>query len=173
MHSKHFLSPHSVLGTSICVQWEGLTTDCPSDSNLYKIGQFFNATLFFLSSKTPKELRSSRTLCLAETGGRRLCSVKIFVSVQPHCTGCPFPSPHYNGAGIRNSGPWPSARFECCARQHPGHGGLFGKPIMEGVPGLQRDPKAKPPRLTYSIFRSDCHLPAMDSADRRLRPVAV
>jgi hypothetical protein len=27
------------------------------------------------------------------------------------------------------------------------------------------------PRLTYSIFRSDCHLPAMDSADRRLRPV--
>ncbi len=37
----------------------------------------------------------------------------------------------------------------------------------KGVPGLQRDPKAKPPRLTYSIFRSDCHLPAMDSADRR------
>ena len=49
--------------------------------------------------------------------------------------------------------------------------GQFGKPIQEGVPGLQRDPKAKPPRLTYSIFRNDCHLPAMDSADRRLRPV--
>ncbi len=41
-------------------------------------------------------------------------------------------------------------------------------PIKEGVPGLQRGPKAKPPRLTYSIFRSDCHLPAMDSADSNL-----
>ncbi len=36
---------------------------------------------------------------------------------------------------------------------------------------MQRGPKAARPRLTYSIFRSDCHLPAMDSADRRLRPV--
>ncbi len=43
------------------------------------------------------------------------------------------------------------------ARQHPGHGGHFGKPIKEGVPGLQRGPKARPPRLTYSILRSDCH----------------
>ena len=34
---------------------------------------------------------------------------------------------------------------------------------------MQLDPKTKPP--TYSIFRSDCHLPAMYSADRRLRPV--
>ncbi len=65
-----------------------------------------------------------------------------------------------------------NARFECCARQHPGHGGHFGKPIKEGVPGLQRGPKAKPPRLTYSIFRSYCHLPAMNSTDRRLRPVS-
>ncbi len=38
---------------------------------------------------------------------------------------------------------------------------------------MQRGPKAKPPRLTYSILRSDGHLPAMDSADRRLRPVAL
>jgi hypothetical protein len=28
---------------------------------------------------------------------------------------------------------------------------------------MQRDPKAAPPRPTYSIFRSDCHLPDMDS----------
>ncbi len=38
---------------------------------------------------------------------------------------------------------------------------------------MQRGPKAKPPRLTYSIFRSDCHLPAMESADKRLRPVCA
>jgi hypothetical protein len=33
--------------------------------------------------------------------------------------------------------------------------------FQEGVPGMQRGQKAKPPRPTYSIFRSDCHLPAM------------
>ncbi len=37
--------------------------------------------------------------------------------------GCPFPSPHLKGAGIRNSGPCLGARFECCARQHQVHGG--------------------------------------------------
>ncbi len=56
-------------------------------------------------------------------------------------------------------------------RQRLRHGGHFGKPFKEGVPGLQRGPRAAPPRPTYSIFRSDYHLPAMDSADRRLRPV--
>ncbi len=45
--------------------------------------------------------------------------------------------------------------------------------MKEGVPELRQGPKAKPPRLTYSIFRSDCHLSAMDSADRRLRPVTA
>ncbi len=39
--------------------------------------------------------------------------------------------------------------------------GSFGKPIQEGVPGLQRGPKAKLARPTNSIFRDDCHLPAM------------
>ncbi len=80
--------------------------------------------------------------------------------VKPSSTtllGCSFPSPHLKGAGICNSGPCSSARFECCARQHPGHRGHFGKPIKEGVPGLQRGLKAKPPRPTYSIFRSNCH----------------
>ncbi len=52
-----------------------------------------------------------------------------------------------------------------------GHGGHFGNPIQDGVPGLQRGPKAKPPRPTFSFFRSDCHIPVMESADRRLRPV--
>ncbi len=65
--------------------------------------------------------------------------------LRPHCSGCPFPSPHLKGAGIRDSRPGLSARFECCSRQHPGHGGHFGKPIQEGVPGLQGDPNAKPP----------------------------
>ncbi len=43
------------------------------------------------------------------------------------------------GFATQESGPCPSARFECCARQHPGHGGHFGKPIQEGMPRLQRD----------------------------------
>ncbi len=77
-------------------------------------------------------------------------------------------SPH--PTSIRSLGPCPSARFGCCARQHPGHGSHFGYPMKQRMPGLQRRPKAKPPRPTYSIFRSDCHLPAMESADRRLRP---
>ncbi len=87
--------------------------------------------------------------------------------------GALFPFPHLKGAGLRNSGPCPSAIFECCTRQHPGHGGHFGKPIQEGVPGLQRCPKAKPPRPTNLIIPSDCHLPAIDSSDGRLRPVST
>ncbi len=95
----------------------------------------------------------------------------IFVSVQifDH----PFPShlhTHLKGAGIRISGPCPSASFECCALQNSGHGGHFGEPIQEGVLELQRDPKAAPPRPAQSIFLSNCHLPAMDLPDRRLRP---
>jgi hypothetical protein len=77
-------------------------------------------------------------------------------------------------AGISNSGPCPSSRFERCPRQQLEYGGHFGKPLKKGastVPGLQPGPKAKPPRLTYSIFPNDCHLPTMDSADRRFRPV--
>ncbi len=47
----------------------------------------------------------------------------------------------------------------CGERKHIacGDGGHFGKPIQEGVPGLQQDPKAKPPRPTGLIFRSDYH----------------
>ncbi len=63
----------------------------------------------------------------------------MFVCVQPFSTtlfGLPFPLPHLKAAGIRNSGPYTCARFVCCATQHPGHGGHFGKPIQEGVPGL-------------------------------------
>jgi hypothetical protein len=53
----------------------------------------------------------------------------------------------------QNPGSCPSVKFRCCARQHPGHGGHIGKPILEGVPGLQRGPKANPPRPTHPTFR--------------------
>ncbi len=47
------------------------------------------------------------------------------------------------------------------ALRHRQDRGTFGKPIQEGVPGLQRGPRDKLLRPTYSIFRDDCHLPAM------------
>ncbi len=70
----------------------------------------------------------------------------IFVSVQPSSTtlfGVPFPlfTPQKRRDSQIRTMP-KSARFECCARQHTGHGGHFGKTIKERVPGLQRDPKA-------------------------------
>jgi hypothetical protein len=58
--------------------------------------------------------------------------------------------------------------------QHPQGGGNMGEThLRKGVLGSQRSPAAKPPRPTDSIVRSDCHLPAMDSADRRARPVSA
>ena len=39
---------------------------------------------------------------------------------RPHCSGCPFPSPHLKGAGIGNSGTSPRPRFEGCTRQPSG-----------------------------------------------------
>ncbi len=47
--------------------------------------------------------------------------------------------------------------------------GSFGKPLQEGVPGLQRGPKAKLPRPTFNFPRR-LSPPNHDSADRRLRP---
>ncbi len=49
------------------------------------------------------------------------------------------------------------------------HGGHFGKPIKEGVSGLQRGPKAKPSRPTCSIFRSDRHL--LEALERLSPPI--
>ncbi len=65
-----------------------------------------------------------------------------------------------------------AAHGNTCAWQHLGYGGHFGQPVKEGVPGLQRGPEVKPPHPTYSISRSDCHLPATGTADRWLRLVA-
>ncbi len=39
------------------------------------------------------------------------------------CSRSPFSSPHLKSAGLSNSGPCPSARLECCARNHPEPGG--------------------------------------------------
>ncbi len=78
---------------------------------------------------------------------------------QIHCSGCPYSSPHVKGARLRNSGPSPSARFECCTMQHSGHARYFGEPIQEGVPRMQRGPKA--PRISSSgaIFTSAPRIP--------------
>jgi hypothetical protein len=73
--------------------------------------------------------------------------------------GAPSP-PHTSIAPVSAS--FPSARFECCTGQHPGFGGSRGKPIQDGVPEMQRDPKAKPPCPTDSNFLRDCHLSTMD-----------
>ncbi len=34
-------------------------------------------------------------------------------------SGCPFPSPHLKGAGLRSSGPCQSVKFKCCTKQKP------------------------------------------------------
>ncbi len=53
-------------------------------------------------------------------------------------------------------------------RLHPGHGGHFGKPVRRECQGCSEARRPSHPAPTYSIFRSDGHLPAMVSADRRL-----
>ncbi len=53
------------------------------------------------------------------------------------------------------------------------NGGRFGRPIKEGEPGFQRDPKAAPPHPTYSILRSDIHLEAVEAAARRLGSLGI
>ncbi len=98
----------------------------------------------------------------------------IFVCVRLFSTtlfGLPFPSPCLKDAGLRHAGLCPSAKIECYARQHPGHGGHFGMPAKDRVPGLQGCPKAKTPRPTDAIFRIDGHLPVVHSAVWRLHPV--
>ncbi len=69
--------------------------------------------------------------------------------------------------------PTPQGRWDLTLRDMPeielrvlrlatlGTRGNLGIPIQEGVPWLQRDPKAKLPRPTLSTFLGDCHLPAM------------
>ncbi len=76
-------------------------------------------------------------------------------------SGCPSPLPTPQGAGIGNSGTCPRPSFEGLRQAALGTRGHFGKPIQEGVPGLQRGPRAKSPPATNSIFRSNSHLPAM------------
>jgi hypothetical protein len=85
----------------------------------------------------------------------------IFVSLQPYSTvlfGVPFSLPTPQGRWASRLRIMPKREIRILRKAtHPRHGGHFCKPIQKGVPGLHRDPKAKPPRLTYSIFQRDCH----------------
>ncbi len=89
--------------------------------------------------------------CSAVCTSSRACVFDGCSDFRSHCSGCPFPSPHLKGAGLRDApgfatqdhdpardsnaaqgnaqdmeatsanrdtGPYPSARSECCATQH-------------------------------------------------------
>jgi hypothetical protein len=100
-----------------------------------------------------------------------------FVCAQPYSTtlsGVPFPLPKPQGIGmIGNSGTCPRPRFEGCARQHSGQEATSANLFREGVLGLQRGPRAKLPRQSNSIFRDDCHLPAMIRLTEAVTPSAI
>jgi hypothetical protein len=99
--------------------------------------------------------------------------------LRPHCSGCPF-YPHtsrappgfatQDHAQARDSNAARGNTQDMEATSAKGtpksvveDGCTFTeiKPCEEGVPGLQRGPKAAPPRPAGSIFRSHCHLPAI------------
>jgi hypothetical protein len=75
---------------------------------------------------------------------RDFCERAAFL---PHCSGCPFPSPYLKGVGIRKKRIMPSARFERCARQHPGHGGHLGKPARSSRVAAWPEGQATPPHV--------------------------
>ncbi len=72
------------------------------------------------------------------------CACSLF---RPHCSGCPFPSPHLKVMGSATQRQ-ARDRDSRAAKDNLRTRGIFGKPVQEGVPGLQRGPKAKLPRPT-------------------------
>jgi hypothetical protein len=105
----------------------------------------------------------------------------FFVYVQPfsttHFEVASSPPPHTSlkGAGNSNSGPYPSARFEGCTRQHPGLGGNFGKKNLftkncKGCSEAFGEGQATPPHGFQ--HPEHCRFPSLGSADR-VRPVHV
>ncbi len=89
--------------------------------------------------------------------------------VRPHRSGCPFPSPHLKGAEIGDSGTCPRPRFEGCARRPLQAKRQLRRTYSGRSARVATRPESQAalPRTPYSIFRSDCRLPA---AVRRLRP---
>jgi hypothetical protein len=88
----------------------------------------------------------------------------IFVCAQPYsATLCavPFLLPIPQGRWDRQLRDMPKTKIRELRFATLWKRGNFGKPIQEGVPGLQRGPKAKLAWPTYSIFRDGCKLPAM------------
>ncbi len=86
---------------------------------------------------------------------------RVFLCVQPCTTtlcGCPLPSTHRKALGSATQG---HVR-DRDSRAAPGNlrtRGNFGKPIQEGVPGMQRGTRAKLPRPT--IQSSETIVPAI------------
>ncbi len=74
----------------------------------------------------------------------------------PYSSGYPFPFPQLNGAWLRDSEPCPSTRFECCAMQHPGHGGNLGK--LENILTMDRQP------CSEAFYRSSSLAPRIQSS---------
>ncbi len=97
----------------------------------------------------------------------------IFVSVQPSSTtlfGRPLPLPTPQGRRDSQLRTVPEREIRMLRKATPRTLRLLWQTYEGRSAKVTARPETKPPRLTYAIFRSDCHLPAMDSADRRLRP---
>ena len=99
----------------------------------------------------------------------------IFVSVQPSSTtlyGVPFPLPTPQGRRDSQLRTRPQREIRMLRKATP----RTWRPLRQIHEGRSardaRGSKAKPPRPANSIIQSDCHLPAMYSADWRLRLVS-
>jgi len=89
---------------------------------------------------------------------------------RPHCSGCPYPTPHLKGAGF--SAAQEDTR-ELCSKDAQGSlqdtEATSAKLLRKECREMQAGPKAKLLAPQILILRSDCHLPAMDWADKRFR----
>ncbi len=75
--------------------------------------------------------------------------------------GIPIPFPHLTRAGFGNAGPPARVRGSSSASSQNAQDPCYS--IQEGLPGLQRGPKAAPPRPTDPVLRSDRQLTDVDS----------
>ncbi len=85
--------------------------------------------------------------------GQTVTISSVFMCVQPDSTtlfGVPFPLPTPQGRWDRQLRDMPETEIRGLRPATLRTKGTFGKPIQEGVPGLQRGPKAK---LMSSLLR--------------------